>query len=79
MRILIKLYNMSEEEWYLVSFYNSKAIKEIEKHINKNKYKKAIMFAILRGDLLQQIPINQVFDIEADLILTMKNARFVNV
>ena len=75
MKILIKIHR-SPEQCYLVEISNVTVLNRIQKLINKGKHSNAIVAAFLNSESLQEINVQNLSDIGADLILTEKHLHY---
>lgn len=75
MRVLIILSN-NPGEGLLVKLHTKELINEIKKLINKRKNSHAIATAIAKGQYEKEVKSHEIYDIDADLILTKENVRW---
>ena len=75
MRVLITL-QQSPPHTYLAHLLTKELIKEVRKLLTDKKHSKAIAAIIAKGRFEREISERDLLDVEADLILSEKNARW---
>jgi len=75
MKILIKI-EKEKAQPLLVRLPNRKAIKEVRDFIDKGKCGKAVQYALMKGEFLQTVDVQNFSRVSADLLLTENRAYF---
>lgn len=75
MRVLITV-NRTPPQRYLVNLLTKSLVEEVKSLINNKKHSEALAVAFSKGALVRQVFEHEVSEVDADLLLCDRNARW---